>query len=331
MKHISSNPFIVDHPVPPEYFHGRRDQFLSIKDRIGGIASQCISIVGFRRSGKSSLLRYVQERIGEFCPPEQQPLVITLILSDRRFHTPEGITEGLRQGIEQAIGSPPWRREDNSDPWTVDDGLQALRDCGRRLIVLIDEFDEIGARLAAFEGWGGDWREKAGVQGYFALVLTTLHPIDAIYQELGLTSPFGNIFTTIELGALTTGEWQFLVRDGFTGSGVDLREADLVLLDELAGGLPFYVQLAAQLLWRHGDHPRTCAEFTLQAEPFFAKLWRDLSEQERHALRHAAGLPRLAAPVANIRERLQRHGILRSDGRLFSSALAEWLKDGQKA
>ena len=325
------NPFIAGNPVPPDTFYGRRDQIMSIKDRIGGKTPQCVSIVGFRRSGKSSLLRYVRERIHEFCSQEQQPLIVSLSLSDQRFHTPAGITEGLRRGIEHATGSAPWRREENDDPWAIDDGLQALRDRGRRLIVLIDEFEQIGAHLVAFEGWGGDWREKASVQGYFALVLATQRPIDTIYKELGLTSPFGNIFTTVELGAFATGEWHALVRDGFTGSGVDLREADLVLLDELAGGLPFYVQLAAQLLWRHGDHPRTRTEFVLQAEPFFAKLWRDLSEQERHALSHAVGQPRLAAPVANIRERLQRHGILRSDGRLFSSALAEWLKDGQKA
>ena len=303
------NPFIAGNPVPPDIFYGRRDQIMSIKDRIGGMAPQCVSIVGFRRSGKSSLLRYVREHIHEFCSQEQQPLIVSLSLSDQRFHTPAGITEGLRRGIEHATGSAPWRYAENDDPWAIDDGLQTVRDRGRRLIVLIDEFEQIGARLVAFEGWGGDWREKASVQGYFALVLATQRPIDTIYKELGLTSPFGNIFTTVELGAFATGEWHALVRDGFTGSGVDLREADLVLLDELAGGLPFYVQLASQLLWRHSDHPRTRAEFALQAEPFFAKLWRDLSEQDRHALRHAAGLPRLTAPVANIRERLQRHGI----------------------
>lgn len=321
------NPFIAGNPVLPDKLYGRRDQMMAIKDRIGGIVPQCVSIVGFRRSGKSSLLRYVQERIHEFCPPEQQPLVVSLSLSDKRFHTPEGITEGLRRGIERATGSAPWRREDNGDSWAIDDGLQALRDRGRRLIVLIDEFEQIGARLAAFDGWGGDWREKAGVQGYFALVLATLHPIDTIYKDLGLTSPFGNIFTTAELGTLADGEWHALARDGFAHTGALLTMADLVLLDELAGGLPYYTQLAASLLWRHGDHARTRAEFTLQAAPRFAELWGDLSAGEQHALRHATGLPGLSAPTSAIKAKLQRHGLLRGDGRLFSSALAAWIRE----
>jgi len=321
---VGVNPFVAGNAISPEQFYGRRDQLMSIKDRIGGIVAQSISLVGFRRSGKSSLLRYVRERIHEFCPPEQQPLVVSLSLSDQRFHTPEGITEGLRRGIERATGSPPWRREDNGDPWEIDDRLQALRDRGRRLIVLIDEFEQIGDRLAAFDGWGGDWRDKAGVQGYFALVIATLRPIDEIYKDLGLDSPFGNIFTMAELGRLDLGEWQSLVRNGFTPTGVSA--VDLALLDDLAGGLPFYTQLAAALLWRHGDHARVRAEFALQAEPRFAELWGDLHEQERRALRHAAGLPGLAAPAA-LQAKLQRHGLLRADRRLFSSALAKWLQE----
>ncbi len=320
-----TNPFVAGTVITPAQFYGRLDQRRSIKDRIGAISPQCISIVGFRRSGKSSLLRYVRERIGEFCPPEQQPLVVSLSLSDTRFHTPAGITEGLRRGIAQATGSSPWQQADNLDAWAVDDGLQSLRDRGRRLIVLLDEFEQVGARLEAFHDWGSDCREKAGVQGYFALVIATVRPIDETYTELGLTSPFGNIFTSTELGALAPDEWHALVRQGFAPTAV--RNTDLALLDDLAGGLPYYTQLAAQLLWSQHDHARTRAAFALQAAPRFAELWRDLSDSERHALRYAAGLPNLAAPANAVQARLQRHGLLRADGRLFSSALVEWVRE----
>jgi hypothetical protein len=64
-----------------------------------------------------------------------------------------------------------------------------------------------------------------------------------MYQGLGLTSPFGNIFNTTILGGLEREAWQMLVRDGFTG--LKVSEATLDWIDELAGGLPLYVQMAA--------------------------------------------------------------------------------------
>ena len=324
LRREDKNPFVVGPVVPPEQLCGRRDQIMSIRDRIGGISPQCISIVGFPRSGRSSLLRYVRERRKEFCTDDQQPLIVALSLRDPRFHTPEGITEGLRRGIEQATGKTPWQADTN-DPWAIDNGLQALRDSGRRLIVLLDHFEQIGARLEEFKHWGDDWREKASTHGYFALVIATVRPIDESYEKLGVASLFGNIFTTTELGALAPDEWHALVRAGFAPTAVS--DADLALLDDLAGGLPFYTQLAAQLLWRHGDHTRTREAFVREAAHHFPALWRNLYPQEQHALKHAAGLPGLAAPANGLRSRLQRHGLLRADGRLFSSALAEWVRE----
>ena len=50
-----------------------------------------------------SLLRYIRERLAEFCSPEQEALVVTLNLQAKRFHTPDGLIEGLRRDIERQI------------------------------------------------------------------------------------------------------------------------------------------------------------------------------------------------------------------------------------
>jgi hypothetical protein len=98
-------------------------------------------------------------------------------------------------------------------------------------------------------------------------------------------------------------------------------------IDDLAGGLPYYTQMAAAYLWQHGDHARARAEFVKQARPHFDNLWQNLRDNERHALRHAAGVPELTAPAAALRERLHDYGLLRADGRLFSSAFAEFVRE----
>lgn len=146
------------------------------------------------------------------------------------------------------------------------------------------------------------------------------------YETLSLTSPFSNIFSTTILGALEEEAWHNLVLGGFS----DLGSQGLALLpwiDDLAGGLPFYTQMAAALLWQHNNLEEAKVEFIFQATPHFQVLWRDLTPKEHQALRHAAGISGLAAPSLAITDILQRHGLLRLDGRLFSSAFAEFVRE----
>jgi len=65
--------------------------------------------------------------------------------------------EGLRRGIKAQLGTEPWGRRDNIDPYEVEDALLELRDEGYRLIVILDELESIGYRLDKFQDWGEDW------------------------------------------------------------------------------------------------------------------------------------------------------------------------------
>lgn len=137
-QRIGVNPFEYGKPVSPEYFYGRKKAIADVKNRIGGISSQCTNIVGQRRNGKSSLLRYIKTRTEVFCQPEQKPLILMLDLTSSKFHKPEGILEGLRREITKLTDTEPWSQNANDDPYEVEDGLQTLSDDGHRLIVMLD-------------------------------------------------------------------------------------------------------------------------------------------------------------------------------------------------
>ncbi|MHC5739070.1 trypsin-like peptidase domain-containing protein [Nostoc sp.] len=316
------NPFEYGLPVPPQRFYGRRREILEIKNRIGAISPQCVNLVGLRRNGKTSLLRYIRERISEFCSPEQKPLVVFLDLTNGNFHTPEGIIEGLRRGIHKLTGNSPWLKEDNEDGFAVEDGLQFLVDEGYRLIILLDEFEAIASkkdRLELFQDWGEDWRSKASA-GLLTMVIASKRPLNEVYETLSLGSPFANIFSTTILGALDEEAWQSIIQKGFLPNSAVLQ-----WVDELAGGLPYYVQMAGAMLWQYGNQEIAKNEFNFQAKPRFEELWKDLTEVERLAFRHKLGGGNL--PISNPAEdRLQRHGLLRKNGRLFSCVFADFVK-----
>lgn len=318
----SINPFEFGSTVPADRFAGRRAQRADVRSRFGGIAAQSLSLVGLQRSGKSSLFRYVAEKTKEFCAPEQNPLVVSLDLGSKLFHTPEGILEGLRHAVERQTGTSPWKKEQSQDGFAVNDGLELLRDQRVRLVVLLDDFERISARLDRFQDWGEDWRSKASA-GYFALGIATRRPLVEVYSHCGLTSPFGNIFSTTRLGALLHEEWTALVRNRFSQHGGHVTDRDLTFIDELSGGLPFYVQMAASLLWQHRAHEKTRTEFRLQSADRFRELWHSLTAPEQHALRYGSGTPGRAAPAPAVVEDMIRYGVLRADGGVFSSIFAD--------
>lgn len=312
------NPFIYGPAVPPACFYGRKAQLAHIKQRIGGKAPQCVNVVGFRRNGKSSVLRYVRESIDEFCPPEQKPIVVSLDLQDKRFHQPAGIIEGLRRNIEKKVGKAPWTKADNDDLFEVEDGLEDLRSQGYRLIVLFDEFEAVGERLEVFHDWGDHWRSQASA-GRLSLVIASKRPVSEIYQVLGLTSPFGNIFSTTVLGALDEEAWQRLLADG------NLSVEENCWAYELGGQLPYYAQLAAAMIWQHSSLESARRDFLQQAQGRFVALWKGLSQAEQLALQYSANSS-LSRPQPAIVENLQLHGLLRADRQVFSESFSGFMR-----
>src|SRR4028118_1437173 len=307
------NPFDYGTPVSPERFYGRKQAILEVKSRIGAISSQCINIVGMRRNGKTSLLRLIRERTEKFCQPQQKPLIVALDLQYPKFHTPKGIIEGLRREIFKQTGTEPWRQDVNDDPFEVEDGFIWLRDRGYRLIVILDEFEGIIRHLERFQEWGEDWRAKA-CDGMLAMVIASKRPLSEDWRTRFPTSRFPNLFSTEILGALEEESWHDLVKDEFIKSGkMDVVPDRLIdWIDGLAGGLPFYVKIAASMFWQYRDYEEGRTKFIYQATPRFKELWADLTASERQIIKNAAG--KISIQSNAVVDSLKRQGLLRADG-----------------
>jgi hypothetical protein len=138
-----------------------------------------------------------------------------------------------------------------------------------------------------------------------------------------LTSPFYNIFTQQGLGLLTPDEWQALVKNN-----MDVDAPALEFLDQVAGGHPFFVQMAAGHLWDvrakgEVDYDQLRQELWFQFQPHLQYLWRKLSPDEQAVLTKIATSD--SADVDPIRiAALERRGIVRQRqpfSRLFSEMI----------
>ncbi|RRR72978.1 MAG: hypothetical protein EI684_09485 [Candidatus Viridilinea halotolerans] len=318
------NPFIAGSAVPPERFYGRAHERQAIRARIGALTAQSISLVGHFRSGKSSLLEYVLARRTEFCSDEQNALVAKISMADSRYRSALGISDGLRRAIYAQTGEPPWEADENDDTYALEDGLARLARQGRRTILLIDEFCAFDD-TAQFYRWGDDWRTLAqSPRLALALVIASHRPLHEIYEQRQVSSPFGNIFLQERLRPFAPDEVLRLLRDGFATNDEQPSAADEALVAELAGGWPFYVQLAASLLWHEGEHTAVRDAFAHQAQPHFVRLWRSLLATEQAALRALVSAGQ--APSSELQTSLREQGLLRADGQLFSPLFAAYVR-----
>ncbi len=318
---LTENPFTYGPVVSADRFYGRARAIADLKSRLGAKSPQSINLVGLRRSGKTSLLHYVRSRPDEFFTVEQKPLLVLIDLQYEHYHTPIAMNKGLRQGIFDGTGEWPWDEDKNDDPYAIEDGLTTLRDSGVRLILILDELERIGKRLDEFQDWGEDLRAKASA-GLVTLVIATGRSLGEVYERFSLTSPFANIFSKTVVGALETEVWQQLVLEGLP----QVTEGDMAWVDGVSGGMAFYVQMAATMLWLHGDRAEAEGEFWFQAEERFGELWESLSGAERAALRFVVGMGGVDMG-RGMRDRLARYGLVRSDGGLFSSVFGDWIKE----
>jgi DNA-binding Xre family transcriptional regulator len=85
------NPFTYGLPVSADRFYGRDRTIADLKSRIGAKSPQCVNLVGLRRSGKTSMLHYIQAKPEAFFAAEQNPLIVNLDLQNGRYHSPIGL------------------------------------------------------------------------------------------------------------------------------------------------------------------------------------------------------------------------------------------------
>ncbi len=318
----SYGPMVTD----PKMFFGREEELRTLYTRLRTM--QSISIVGLRRIGKSSLLYRLVQTVRDELGQNYLPLYIDL--QDARYRTVVGFVTAVAGALNERMGGL-------LDVGGVTDMagftrlVERLRDNGVCPVLCLDEFEEL---VQHPEEFGDDFLEglrALGSHGKLALVTASRIPLADLIQKQGLTSPFFNIFSQIELGLLEPKAARALRRVPFEREGVILTPEEEALVEELAGRHPFYLQIACHHLYEVQPEPANRRadlvreRFNQDAKPHFQQLWEHLDNEAKAALKMVVGEAVYTNQSEPVLQRLACLGLVeRVDGkwRVFSNAFA---------
>ena len=321
---MAQNPFSYGGAISPELFYGRRDVLAALVNRVGGRTAQSISIVGERRIGKSSLLNYFRARAEQLLPPGIAFIIIYLDLMKAYCRTWQGVMRALRRELTP-VWREPWPAASDGDLVAFDFALEELQADGLRLVLCLDEVENLTQRPDEFNDVLEDWR-AAGSMGQMAMIAASAQPLADLCASGGLTSPFYNIFSQQWLGLLAADDWRALVTQQMSATN-----DDLVFIERIAGGHPFFTQMTASYLWEaraagQVDYDHLRRELWFQFRPHLQHLWRKLTPADQSFLNQLAVSPTaILDPLQSAA--LERRGLLRQ-GQLFSDLFGEMIIGG---
>ncbi len=262
---VSHNPFYYGGSIKESrLFIGRKREVAEICEAI--YASASVSVVGERRVGKSSLLRYladpaVEEKNG--LDPARYVFAYFDFLGYPSLTPTELWQRLLAETLSQLDASSLAGRvktllaQKTIELADLDQLLKEVKKADLNLVILFDEFDTAAANPNFDQAFFGGLRNLSKYPlSYIVASHRTLSELSFAHAD-ALVSPFFNIFRRITLGGFTPDEVETLLTRSLEGTGITFNHGDREMLEFLAASHPFFLQMAAYFLFNayRYDHP----------------------------------------------------------------------------
>jgi serine/threonine protein kinase len=310
------NRVMIKHPSD---FFGREKEIRRIYSRLDAPHPQSISIVGERRIGKSSLLNYIYHPKNRKRNMSNHANAIFVYLDFQRnvdFDIPKFIHFLFNMfGYEMKDENLYTEGENTLD--RLKDVVQELHNKGKRIIVLMDEFESITRNERFDEQFFSFLRSLAN--SYRVAYITSSH------EELQLMchnkdisdSPFFNIFSNLPLRTFSHKEALELIVRPSRNEAIPLERHAQKIID-LAGYFPFYLQIACSNVFENlADDPdgepdwkQITTTFKEEVYPHYSFVWERMEEMARENLHRLAEGKPTGKKYGYINEDLVRRGYL---------------------
>jgi hypothetical protein len=305
---ISKTPFIVGPQVPSEFFFGRQGQIEQFYSQcVLAPVLQPIRILGLRRSGKTSFLKYVSdvEVKKKFVKKAMVTLIKFAYVNAQTVHSREEFYDLIADAINEQLQVPaqtlPGFQTGRAFKKWLENALYTSKNI--KVIVLIDEFE----KLNDIEDFDVDFFDflralASAHQSSFTWVTasaTDLYTLDKKQK----TSPFWNIFhpTPIIMGGFEEQDAQSLIKDALLSVQKKATQHEISEIISLSGMLPYFIQAVADTWYSIKDKKINSPEiikamvFEMLSNPdnqmqhIYRGYWEDMDKNKRSILKDIAG------------------------------------------
>jgi uncharacterized protein len=357
------NPFTFGNPIKESSrFYGRETDLRQVVNRLLSSAHESTSIIGERRMGKTSLLYHLSDPVvaekhgltpDKFCLVYVDFQGLTDITPTRfwqrvlKMMLRSICDKELVPAIEKLI------EQESFDLFDLEDLFESIVDRGLTIVLMMDEFEYV-TQNPNFKGdFFGSLRALAIHHGVALIPATRRELVDLCHSEELKGSPFFNIFANVVLHPFDH-PTVINMLDGYTRAGeFNWSEEDKNFVWKLAGGYPFFVQMAGHYVMEgkiQGLEDKelfhfATSQFEQQSESHFTYLWSHCSESEKITLfillsqslqksskktiSNLENITRLHSRSSQDLINLRKRGlVLEQDGlySLFSPAFGSWIR-----
>ena len=326
------NPYLNRLPIQqPQDFYGRHAELSRIYERIKAARPQSMSLVGIRRIGKSSLLRAIHHphHRRQYLPNASEYVLVLMDLQARRnVELPEFFQYLFHELEKEFRGRLQVRVAPNYDG--MQKVVQAFHEAGLKLVFLWDEFESVTRNQKFGPEFYAFFRALAS-QFNLAYITSSADLLQSLCHAKEISdSPFFNIFTNLRLGAFKIEEARRLIAAPSALAGRSLEAHTDFILD-IAGGLPFFIQIACAALFSLPradklDLKKAKELFLEEARPHFKEYWEKFDESEQAVVAALAHARRLPQEHAFALKDLTQAGFVHEE-KLFSSLFAEFVRE----
>ena len=361
---VRVNPFTFGNPVSTqERFYGREGDLRQVISRLLS-AGESTSVVGERRIGKTSLLKFLAnpENANALGLPPDKFCLVYIDFQGLTDITPQRFWQRVLRKMEGSICKPELvgeiqalRERESFDLFDLEDLFEAISRKGISTVLLMDEFEYVTRNPNFKSDFFGGLRALAIHRDLPLITSTRRELVDLCHSDEIKGSPFFNIFVNLVLRPFNRDQLLEMLR-GYTAEvELDLTPQEEALAVQLSGGYPFFVQMAGYYLleakWKELDGEDVIQDvkthFDAQADPHFNYFWSHSTESEKITLLSILALSQQdASPAAqptienlakvhsrahlDVPELIKRGMLLKDDERdtyaVFSSSFVRWIQ-----
>lgn len=330
------NPFVLGKPIKdPEDFYGREHELRELFESV--LNMQPVALVGEHRCGNTSILYQMMhpEVQAQFVTSDElSGLLFVFVNAQLATDGPEVLYRRFTRALRRVDQESDSDFDEHVDQAWIEDYLDDLNYRGRRLVLLLDEFEV----LADFEAGFWEWFRGLITEYDMSIVVATRVELGQFREEWGIGSPFFNMFRSVYIGSFTAADLEEFLAEASEASSIDFTPVAKPI-EDLAGRFPYFVQVAANLFYELAQNEeltgseeqiaQVAREFHVRTRLHFEDIWSRLPEIERDTLAWlvvgARPESREALPFSQAMASLERRGYV-VDGEVFSDIFVSFVR-----